>query len=66
MAHIKRQVLDDWERTAEESRLRSLVLMSEMGEHPDFVEGVASFGQKRPPQFAGLCAGLHVPKSINR
>jgi hypothetical protein len=40
--------------------------MSEMGEHPDFVEGVASFGEKRPPQFAGLAAALHVPKSINR
>jgi enoyl-CoA hydratase/carnithine racemase len=66
MAHIKRQVLDDWERTAEESRLRSLVLMSEMGAHPDFVEGVTSFGEKRPPRFAGLAAGLHVPKAINR
>lgn len=66
MAHIKRQVLADWETTAEESRLRSLVLMSEMGVHPDFVEGVASYQDKRPPAFAGLDARLHIAKSINR
>lgn len=66
MAHIKRQVLDDWERTAEESRLRSLVLMSEMGVHPDFAEGVMSFQEKRPAEFAGIDARLHVPKAINR
>ena len=66
MAHIKQQVLNDWERSAEESRLRSLVFMSEMGQHPDFVEGVTSFQEKRPPSFAGHDARLHVSKSINR
>jgi enoyl-CoA hydratase/carnithine racemase len=66
MAHIKRQVLDDWERTSEESRLRALVLMSEMGVHPDFKEGVMSFQEKRPAAFSGLDAHLHVSKSINR
>jgi enoyl-CoA hydratase/carnithine racemase len=66
MAHIKRQVLADWERSAEESRLRALILISEMGAHPDFAEGVTSYGEKRPPRFNGLNAHLHVPKSINR
>ena len=66
MAHIKRQVLDDWERTAEEWRLGWLVVMSEMGTHPDFAEGVMSFQEKRPADFAGLDAHLHVSKAVNR
>ncbi len=66
MAHIKQQVLGDWERSAEESRLRSLVLMSEMGQHADFLEGVTSFQEKRPATFQGLDGQLHVNRSINR
>jgi len=63
MAHIKQQVLTDWERTAEEARLRSLVLMSEMGQHPDFREGVTSFLDKRAPEFLGYDAQLHVNRA---
>jgi enoyl-CoA hydratase/carnithine racemase len=65
MAHIKCQVLDDWNRTAEESRLYALQLMAEMGTHPDFAEGVMSFQEKRPANFAGLDAQLTVPKGTN-
>jgi len=65
MAYIKRQVLDDWERTAEESRFRALTLISETGQHPDFKEGVESYREKRAPEFLGHDAGLYLGKSIN-
>lgn len=66
MANIKQQVLADWERGAEESRLRALITVSEMGQHSDFREGVMSFQEKRPPAFRGLDAHLYIPRSINR
>jgi enoyl-CoA hydratase/carnithine racemase len=54
MAAIKRQVLGDWERTAEESRRLALQLVAELQKEDDFVEGVRSFTEKRPPRFEGI------------
>lgn len=60
VANIKGQLLADLERSSEEARLQGLVLMAEHSATPDFNEGVKSFQEKRPPQFAGLDAGLKV------
>jgi enoyl-CoA hydratase/carnithine racemase len=54
MAAIKQQVLGDWERTAEESRQLALQLLAKLSKEADFVEGVRSFTEKRPPKFGGL------------
>jgi len=66
MATIKRQVLDDWEHTSEQSRLTALVSVSELTSGSDFGEGVASFTERRAPQFAGLSVDLNVPKGWYR
>ena len=66
MAAIKRQVLDDWERSSEESRLRAIVTVSEVSAGGDLAEGVASFAEKRPPRFAPVSVDLNIEKGWYR
>ena len=58
MAAIKRQVQDDWERTAEESRQGAIQLVVELTKEADFVEGVRSFTEKRSPAFEGIAVDV--------
>lgn len=51
LAMIKAQVYGDLNRTLEQSRVRAQELLVEAKRHPDFGEGVASFVEKRAPQF---------------
>jgi enoyl-CoA hydratase/carnithine racemase len=60
MAVIKRQLIDDWERGADESRRLAVRLMRDLEKEEDFVEGVRSFTEKRTPRFAGLSIEVDV------
>jgi enoyl-CoA hydratase/carnithine racemase len=51
MATIKRQVYGDYERGLGEAARDAVALMVESLKGPDVVEGVASFLEKRAPQF---------------
>lgn len=52
MGTIKRQVYRSWETSMEESRTTAIRhWMGHVRHHPDFVEGVASYLEKRPPHF---------------
>jgi enoyl-CoA hydratase/carnithine racemase len=52
MAAIKRQVYDDWLRTASESEDEWRRLIAQQHRKADFREGVAAFVERRPPKFA--------------
>ena len=52
MKVMKEQVYHDMTQALGTSEQRSLLLMEESKLRPDFKEGVASFMEKRPPQFA--------------
>jgi enoyl-CoA hydratase/carnithine racemase len=54
MARMKAQVYGDYERSLADSLERANQLMIESFSGPDFGEGVRSFLERRPPQFASL------------
>ncbi|MER6949688.1 enoyl-CoA hydratase-related protein [Nonomuraea sp. NPDC000554] len=54
MAVIKRQVWNDWDVTLEESAKTAVREMLASFERPDFGEGVASFLERRDPDFPAL------------
>ncbi|GAA2205557.1 enoyl-CoA hydratase-related protein [Nonomuraea monospora] len=54
MAVIKRQVWHDWDTTLEESAKAATQEMLASFGRPDFAEGVASFLERRPPNFPPL------------
>jgi enoyl-CoA hydratase/carnithine racemase len=56
MAAMKRQVYGDLERGLEDALGRANELMAASLAAPDFVEGVSSFVERRPPEFASLSA----------
>jgi enoyl-CoA hydratase/carnithine racemase len=66
MAVIKRQVLADLEHGSEHARMEALVLNSGMSTSPDFLEGVASYTEKRPAAFSGFAAGLELRRGWYR
>jgi enoyl-CoA hydratase/carnithine racemase len=61
MAAIRRQVYGDLSRSFSESMVHTLALMSEFAGNPDYAEGVASFVEKRVPDFPGLDPGFRAP-----
>jgi enoyl-CoA hydratase/carnithine racemase len=54
MAFVRREVYDGLDLDFREALRRSLRSMAYLNASPDFAEGVASFMEKRPPQFAAL------------
>ncbi|MGW0807407.1 enoyl-CoA hydratase-related protein [Nonomuraea sp. NPDC002799] len=54
MAVIKRQVWNDWDASLEESAKTAVREMLASFGRPDFTEGVASFLERRPPDFPAL------------
>jgi enoyl-CoA hydratase/carnithine racemase len=58
MAAVRYQVYADLDDDFETSWARTLGIMQRMNAHPDFVEGVASFTQRRDPTFDPLPPGF--------
>ncbi len=60
MATMKRQVYADYGRDLDDALAEANRLMFESFTAPDLAEGVQSFLERRPPQFAPLSAGATV------
>jgi enoyl-CoA hydratase/carnithine racemase len=60
MATMKRQVYADYSRDLDEALAEANRLMGESFTAPDLAEGVQSFLERRPPQFAPLSGGVTV------
>ncbi|GLW08670.1 enoyl-CoA hydratase [Microtetraspora sp. NBRC 13810] len=54
MAVMKAQVWGDWDRTLPEAADAAVRHMADSFRRPDFAEGVASFLERRPPDFPAL------------
>jgi enoyl-CoA hydratase/carnithine racemase len=63
VAMMKRQVYAGLSQTIAESCDEADRLMRNSLDHPDLVEGVASFVERRPPRFAALDPGEPFPPS---
>jgi enoyl-CoA hydratase/carnithine racemase len=63
LAAIRRQVWGDLSRTYTGANAVWLEVMRRYNvDNPDFVEGVASFAERRDPQFAPLPVGFELPE----
>ncbi|MEU1370871.1 enoyl-CoA hydratase-related protein [Streptomyces sp. NPDC005803] len=54
MAVIKRQLLEDGDRSFHAGRDAAIIALRAARSAPDYREGVVSFMERRPPRFAGL------------
>jgi enoyl-CoA hydratase/carnithine racemase len=61
MAAMKRQVYADYDRTLVDTVADANRLMLESFTAPDFAEGVQSFVERRPPNFASVSSEAAVP-----
>ena len=67
MAVAKWQVYADLQRGGfEEARLVSDVVIDVVRQHPDSLEGVRSFAERRPPMFPPLPPGFDVASEVAR